>query len=69
MHKRLSVKWTVRVDRKQVPSVYHTTIYSVNKSQICAESPTTLQLAVRERKRDRGVEQNQNRGQQKSRLL
>lgn len=59
---RLSVKWTVRVDRKQVPSVYHTTIYSVNKSQIWTESPAPLQSGVRERKREReGVEQNQNR--------
>lgn len=29
---------TVKADRKQVPSVYHTTIYSANKSQIWEES-------------------------------
>lgn len=42
------------VDRKQVPSVYHSSIYSENKSQIWEESFYHLRGGQREREREGG---------------
>lgn len=52
-----SIRVCVRVcvDRKQVPSVYHSSIYSENKSQIWKESFYHL-WGVRERKKEGGEE-------------
>ena len=52
-----SIRVCVRVcvDRKQVPSVYHSSIYSENKSQIWEESFYHLR-GVRERKKEGGEE-------------